>query len=165
MAKTVRVAMAFVVIVTLGACSAQSLPEVTATSQALAGLPRDVVTERLADPVLEQSLKDAAESDRVEMAQLNISSTIFCRETLSAYETWVTTGVTPGVPAVARPDMPAAGFDSFMNAWHQDVQTAIASGDPEVLRSWLLLLGGCHDTVAAPATDTTQTVADVLQGR
>jgi hypothetical protein len=158
-------AVAILLLATAGACSSSKGPDLSQDSAVFGGLPHDVVVQSLADPSLQEALKASEPSVRVQMAQLNISSTIFCRDALRAYQAWTTLGVAPAVPTVVKPLTPAAGFDAFMNEWVDSVQQTISSGDPDNLRTWLLAGGaGCHDTVADPATSTTRTVADVLQG-
>jgi len=159
------VVVAILLAATVAGCSSDKGPDLTDSSPAFEGLPHDVVVQSLADPSLQEALKATDPSDRVQMAQLNISSTIFCRDALHAYQVWTTTGTTPVAPTVVEPQTPAAGFDAFMNEWVDAVRQIISSGDPDNLRTWLLAGGaGCHDTVADPGANPNRTVADVLQG-
>lgn len=131
----------------------------------LAGLPSDVVAERLADPVFVENLSGFPLGERTGVVQLNVASAIFCRDLYGQYEQWTITATTPHVPSVATPDTPEPGFNEFMAQWSSSAQKAIDAGDPAELRSYLLLTLGCRDTIVDPRDAEKRTVAELLEGR
>lgn len=147
----------------VSACASdqQAVP-VTKDNPAVAGLPVDVVAERLADPVFQVTMREWDKDTLKQMVQLNISSVVYCRDTLGVYRKWVNAGATPEIPRIARPDKPEPGFDEFMNSYQRQVTEATATGDPESLRNWLLADGaGCRQNIADPR-DPKKTIGDVL---
>jgi hypothetical protein len=150
----------------LAGCGGSSAMEsLTADAEIFDGLPRAVVEERLADPVLQENLRQVSTSERAGMAQLNVASAIFCRDALEQYQRWVSAGTPPTVPEVARPNNPEPVFEEFMGQWVEDLERAIDSGDPEIVRSDLMATGGCWSTVVDPHDPEARTVTDVLEGR
>ncbi|MCL2787501.1 MAG: hypothetical protein FWD59_03260 [Micrococcales bacterium] len=162
MSSVARVSWLLALAVLIAGCGYGQEGDLGPNSSAFEGLPADVVAERLGDPVLKGVLRDEPTGSRAGMAQLNVSSTVFCRDVLRAERRWVTTGEQPDVPGVVSPANPEPGFDAFMDSWVEMVREAIDSGDPAVLREWLVLTGGCRDVVADPSLSATRTVADVL---
>lgn len=164
----IRLPTAGLAVLVLGAavaCSSQdgdALRAVSTDDPGLAGLPAEVVAERLSDPALQQVLNDEDPGSRTTMAQLNVASTVFCRQVLEEYQQWLYTGREPSVPGVVAPDVPAEGFDRFMADWVEMVQSAMDSGDPEALAAWLVAPGGCWITVADPSVPRV-TVTDVVE--
>ena len=150
-------------IVLVSGCSGSPTPAALEPNSAVfAGLPSEVVAERLGDPELQEILRNPAPWTREEIAQNNISFTILCRDILEAEQRWRATGDRPGVPELVSPDNPVEGFASAMENWLAQVGDAIDAGDPAVLREWLTAEGGCRLVIADPKTSDTQTVADVL---
>lgn len=136
---------------------------ISANDPAFAGLPSTVVSQRLSDPAFQEILAGRDNAGAVRMAQFNIAATVFCRGTLTQYERWVRTGQSPTVPSLVTPTHPTPGFTAHMTeSWADEASTAIRSGDPAVLRSWLLLSGGCSDVVADPTVNAKTTIGDAL---
>ena len=149
------------VLVPLSACASAGGSGLAADDAAFAGLPVEVVEERLADPVLLDALDTAfAEDQRPGVVQLNVATTVYCRALVDAYTRWIDEGLTPTVPDMPRPDVPEGDFDDTAAMWLDDTARSIGSGDPEVLRTELLAQGGCRGvTVAAGGKET---IADAL---
>lgn len=134
MNRRLRIGALGAALAAVAACGAGAPDHLQPDSPALAGLPQDVVQERLADPELLETVDSAPEGERVLMTQLNVSSTVFCRDVVTARDAWLLSGTRPQTPAVARPDHPEDGFDEFMDGWVSMVDDAVDSGDPDGLR-------------------------------
>lgn len=134
-------------------------------NSAYAGLPPEVVKERVVDPVLIDALENGfSPEERTSVIQLNVSYAVFCRDLYDVYQNWTLAGVPPVVPAVVVPVNPSAMFPLETEIWVDTATAAIASNDPSVLRRELLLDGGCRDFVVDPTASSSMTVADALAG-
>jgi hypothetical protein len=136
--------------------------ETLVPAEAFEGLPPDVVSERLSDPAFVQGLETDPPQRRARVAQLNVASTVFCRDTYAAYVAWVETGETPDPPTVVRPSSPEDGFDDFMEAYRRSAEEAIESGDPAMLRRWLLQQGAGCASIVVDAAEPTRRIEDAL---
>jgi len=139
------------VVATMSACSSGPDATWTTDSPGLEGLPHEVVAERLADPEFRENLDLTSPDDQLVMIQLQVASTVFCRDLFASYEKWLGTGAAPKTPIFLRPGKPASGFDEFATKWTETFGAAVESGDPEVLRSTLTASGGCDAVVINPS--------------
>ena len=145
-------------------CSDTPKPAGGVDQALLEGLPAEVVEERLSDPVFLDSLRTFEISQRSGVVQLQVASTVFCRDLFGSYQSWILTGVAPQAPSVLSPTHPEPGFDDFMDTWVNQAQSAIDEGDPASLKNYLLLELGCREVNIDPQSQDQETIADALQG-
>lgn len=150
-----------IALVALAGCS-QAEPPPAADDPLFRGLDPAVVAETLASPRAAEFVKGADADATRTYYQGMVRSTIDCRAYLRAYETWMTTGTSPGLPPAAQPAEPDPAVDSDKNLEREQLKPLFDNGDPASLRSWFGAEGSCGKWVPATPKDYSgKTVADV----
>jgi hypothetical protein len=151
------------VVACLSGCSGPA--PLDGSSPAFAGLDPRVVTEVLENPTAARKISEEPESTRDSMAQGIVRNFIVCREFLSAYETWLRSGVAPSSPPLPTPSNP---LDPSASGWAQEYQNyagPLNSGDISELKAALTNESGCGVWVPAKPGDVSgPTIADVVTG-
>jgi len=159
-----RLASLLLLSIVLVGCASEPAREISPTAEGFVGFPPAVVTERLGDPVFFAALTAQPPAEQMRMAQLQVASTLFCREYFAAYRDWLITGLPPDDVTFIRPKYPEPGFEDFALSWEALAEDAITSNDPAVVHAQLLALGGCVDVIADPATGPA-TIGEILSGQ
>lgn len=147
--------------VALALASCGSSPDLSAESTIFEGLDGAVVQEVLESPVAFGKVKQMEKDVQASMAQGIVRNFLQCRAAYSAYESWLTTGVTPEPPALSTPTHPVEPSNETTDQAQAYIEAAIASGDPAQLQGFLVGDARCGEWIPAdPAEPAGDTIAD-----
>ncbi len=97
------------------------------------------------------------------MLQGMVINFIQCRQMLTAYEAWATTGKAPRLPALVLPSDPAGNAVAEAELVDRSYRDLLGSGEIKALRTDLTSDSGCGDWIPARPRDLGgPTVADVV---
>lgn len=138
---------------------------VEADSPIYDGLDPVVVEEVLANPSARGKIDTMPEDVRESMAQAIVRNFIQCRDALDLYNTWVTVGELPALPELPVPTEPIEPGNEAIVSDRQHIEDALASGEPDNLKGFLVGEGRCGEWIPAdPENPNGPLIADeVLQ--
>lgn len=135
------------------------------TDPIFAGLPPQVVNEVLQNPEAQANIAMPVSGQaRDALWQGMVGNFVFCRQMLSFYETWHSTGAKPAsFPTPVTPEHPLSSYQDVLNTY-AFYKTRVATGDIRVLQDLLLNDSGCGKWIpATPGDSTGPTIADVVR--
>ena len=142
----------------------QSWP--TAESPIFNGLPRDVVTEVLANPRAQENVRILpadATVQRDALWQGMVINFVQCRQLLAIYQTWQETDNAPELPPLVLPTLPGSSVVKDATIIDGFYRSEVASGDIAKLRADLTNESGCGPWIPANPGDVAgPTIADVV---
>lgn len=139
-------------------------PALSASSDAFAGLDPAVTEEVLAHPAAKQKIAEEPAETRESMAQGIVRNFIVCRAAHEAYQSWMTSGVSPTLAPLPEPRSPREPSHSDWITAYERLEAHVTSGEPEQLRSWLTGTGSCGEWIpAAPGDASGPTIKDAVE--
>lgn len=146
-------------------CSQKDSNTMSPSDRTLAGFDPAVVREVVNSAAARERVAGDEQAVAAARYQGMVRNFIACRSALSAYETWLSSGVAPDFPRQPVPTYPvptAVDMDNDIAAFKKD----LGSGDITLLRDRLTNQSGCGNWIPAKPGDISgPTIADTVNGK
>lgn len=164
--RTNRLVGAALAALLVAACSGNADASVESVdARVFAGLDPVVVQEVLDNPIAMGKINEEPEDSRESMAQGIVRNFEVCRDAAAFYSEWLGTGEKPDLAPLPVPEDPREPSNSAWDADYGLLTAAADSGDPQLVRDWLTLVGSCGQWIPATPGDVNgPTIAEVIEG-